>query len=527
MSKVKIPSRSKRTEGRDRVNKALGAMPRKVWYELITNIPVSAKWVHWTIMRSDNPKGLKVVYRQDAPGPTMELLSKNMDSATVDDQGNITTIEKPDSSSIYGSGFTTMGDYCSSLITYSTPEDGESFSWDEKTGEVGDIEPLEECGFMIEMVIDHDSKMGSYVQFVERLRLMISELDAIPMSEGREHKFSVQGIGKTKTDDTELCKVIEPKLIQWVDEAGTPTNGPEFTTIDSDSGWVDKLVVDTHKGGKMTINIKAVGKRHKDWKLEGFSGDKPVLIVYYKGTKQIAFIVLLRSGNNETSLNNKVIIGEISTTEVASYMVGADKMLGLQEYAIEAIFDTFRKSLLKMYPEVNMVEEMLQDWGVEMIVNDYMGKESADSFRAKFGLSAMDDMSPEDREDCVDTEVSKANGRYDIIIARKWEPTNEDGHFKKTLIEVKRTGYGRNDRNQLFAYALKDEDVDSIGGLTTKVSSDAKKGWSMDRQLIEETGRLKDVYIAKKLVDGNVHGFNVGPIFSHFLDVVRKKRESK
>ena len=96
-----------------------------------------------------------------------------------------------------------------------------------------------------------------------------------------------------------------------------------------------------------------------------------------------------------------------------------------------------------------------------------------------------------------------------------------------TLIEVKKTGYGRNDRNQLFAYALKDEDVDSIGGLTTKVSSDAKKGWSMDRQLIEETGRLKDVYIAKKLVDGNVHGFNVGPIFSHFLDVVRKKRESK
>ena len=180
-----------------------------------------------------------------------------------------------------------------------------------------------------------------------------------------------------------------------------------------------------------------------------------------------------------------------------------------------------------MYPEVNMVEEMLQDWGIEMIVNDYMGKDSADKFRSKFGLSGMDNMSPEDREDCVTPEVSKANGRYDIVISRKWEEKNEDGHFKKTLIEVKRTGYGRNDRNQLFTYALKDEDVDSIGGLTTDISPKAKKDWNMDRQLIEETGRLNDVTIAKNLVDGNVHGFNVGPVFSHFLDIVRKKRESK
>ena len=156
--------------------------------------------------------------------------------------------------------------------------------------------------------------------------------------------------------------------------------------------------------------------------------------MYYKGTKQIAFIVVLRSGNGETSLNNKVIIGEISTTEIASYMVGADKMLGLQEYAIEAIFDTFRKSLLKMYPEVNMVEEMLQDWGIEVIVNDYMGKDTADKFRAKFGLSGMDNMSPEDRDDCVEAEVSKANGRYDIVISRKWEEKNEDGHYKNCLL---------------------------------------------------------------------------------------------
>ena len=113
-----LPTREERIKARSAYNVILNSNPSKSWFELITNIPISAMEVIWDIMIKDG--GMIVTYVQDTAGPSLKTLKKNMASTnhSLKDMGNK---NKSDSSSIYGTGLTTIGDYCDSLVITSVP----------------------------------------------------------------------------------------------------------------------------------------------------------------------------------------------------------------------------------------------------------------------------------------------------------------------------------------------------------------------------------------------------------------------
>jgi hypothetical protein len=228
----KIPSREERIKARSAYNVILHSSPTKSWFELITNIPITTKEVIWDIVIEDGK--MKVTYRQDTSGPSLKTLEKNMASTkhSIKDMGNQ---DKSNSSSIYGTGLTTIGDYCNTLIITSTPDDGsEPFCVDLNTNEeLLFVEPIDFSGFQIEMEMPYSKRMGSWKNFITKLRNDIRDFDAIPISEGRVHKFSINGLS-TGTDNVELSKPIEPNLLtnNIVDLGGNKTTLPLVDGLD-------------------------------------------------------------------------------------------------------------------------------------------------------------------------------------------------------------------------------------------------------------------------------------------------------
>ncbi len=67
-----LPTREERIKARSAYNVILNSNPSKSWFELITNIPISAMEVIWDIMIKDG--GMIVTYVQDTAGPSLKTL---------------------------------------------------------------------------------------------------------------------------------------------------------------------------------------------------------------------------------------------------------------------------------------------------------------------------------------------------------------------------------------------------------------------------------------------------------------------
>jgi hypothetical protein len=511
---------------RDEVNKIIGSSPSKLWFEIITNIPNGTNLVIFDINLTDD--GLVVVYKQDSLGPTYELFVENSISEDIIQDGKLVLKSKEDSSSVYGSGFVTIGQYCDDVKLYSNDVDGDSWKLNFKTNEVEEIEPLTDCNFKIELLIPYNSKMGGWKNFITQLRSFIEEVDAKNIIKGREYKFTVNGIG-TGSDCSELSKPLQSKKPLWVDEVGTPQTTPQFNQLKVNGKMTSEIVIespstndDNDNTSAITFDVKSVGKVDSEYikGLSGSSGDKPMVVVYYKGTNQVCFMIPARKGNGQTSLNNVLVEVEVDKKEIGLFLQSTDKSTGVNDLLRITIRDTFNKLLLSLYPDTELVELMVQLYGIDIIVDDttVLG----DSFRDAFGLGIMNDMDPVVRKNIVSDEVSKDNGRYDIVIDMIWETDWElTGDTPRCVIEVKKKDFGRNDRNQVFAYALKDNLIKLAGGLSVDVSDSAKKSYGTDIDSIKRAGTLPNCTFAKDLVDIMKFNFSSTPIYNHYLGLAK------
>jgi len=504
---------------RDKVNQVIGSSPTKLWYEIITNVPNGTEEVIFDLNLTK--EGLQVVYKQDSFGPTFETFTQNSINDDIIQDGKLTLIDKKNSSSVYGSGFVTIGQYSTKVILTSNDKDGDSWSFDFLSGEFNEVGPLKDCNFQIELLIPYNTKMGGWKNYLTQLRDIIQEVDSKNILKGRKYKFSVNGFG-TDTDNLEFSKTILPKDVSWVDEAGNPTPTCKYTSFKGKNG--NKVIVTSPScnddEASITFEIKSIGKVDSSYKLSGFSGDKPMLVVYYKGTNQICFMVPVRPGNGQTSLNNLLIEAEVDKKEIGLFLQSTDKSTGVTPLLKTKLVDVFNNLLLGLYPDSKLVELMIQLFGVDMIVND----ESVlgDTFRSSIGLSEMNKLDVSVRKEITKMEVSKDSGRYDIIVNMIWETDMElNSDTPKFIGEVKKTNFGRNDRNQVFCYSLKDKLVTKAVGISYNISSSAIDAYNKDIDSIKRADSLPNTTFYP-LLDVRKYNFDKPEIYDYWQREAKK-----
>ena len=512
---------------RDKVNQLIGSSPSKLWFEIITNVPNGTNEVSFDINLTK--EGLKVFYKQDTFGPTFKTFTTNSINDDIIKDGKLTLINKENSSSVYGSGFVTIGQYSTEVILTSNDSDGDSWRYDFLTGEFSEVEPLKDCNFQLELLIPFNNKMGGWKNYITKLRDIIEEVDAKNIINGREYKFTVNGVG-SGSDSISLNKPLEPKIPLWVDEVGTSIPNPQYNQLKVNGKWTSEVVIESpssnEKNSSLTFEIKSVGKVNSDYKLSGSSGDKPMLVVYYKGTNQVCFMIPLRKGNGQTSLNNVFIEAEVDKKDIGLFLSSTDKSTGVNDLLKIKLLEDFNNLLLELYPDTELVELMVQLYGIDLIVENtsILG----DTFRNSLGLGIMNSMDVEVRKDIVKPEVSKANGRYDIVVDMIWLTDMElRPDTPRFVAEVKKKDFGRNDRNQIFAYALKDSSVTLAAGISVDITPSAQKSYGTDIDEIKRAGSLPNVTFAKDLVDIMKFDFNLPATKSYYLGLAKDIVDSK
>jgi hypothetical protein len=522
----KIPSKEQRVNARSSINQTLNSDPSKLWYEIITNIPLQAKRINWII---EVKKGyMDVTYRQDFAGPSLETLVTNMASeeTTLDSVRRSKT--KPDSGGIFGTGLQTIADYThDTLLLTSYPSKGSPFSFSFETDKITNVvNDYTDYGFELKMKIPYTNRLHSYKDFINKLRQMISDYDSENMLLNREHLFSVSGL-KSTTEDIEASLPIKIKEVSWVDEMGNPSKTPKLNGLDDGTKILPALSIESVASDdnivSVSINNIRLGKRDKDYKLEGFDGDKPMLVIYYEESKQVAFIIPLRRGNGETSLNNVLVIGTIKKNELALFLNSTDKKTGVTSIFTNTLRDTLRPYILRTYPDNNLVEKGSQLFVKDVIVNDKGGKRSAEGFRSDVGLSPMDSMTPEERDEITKLEVSRDSDRYDILVYMVWLT---GGKMTKNtpiwIAENKRKDFNRNDRNQVFGYVLKNGDVRHAVAISNSITSPSFDAWKSDISAIQRAGRLDDVTFT--MIDVADYGFNENATFTYYLNLAQQNK---
>lgn len=512
---------------RDNVNQLIGSSPIKLWFEIVTNIPNGTKVVDFDINLTN--EGLRVVYKQDSYGPTFETFVENSINDDIIQDGKLVLKSKQDSSSVYGSGYVTIGQYSSEVIISSNDSIGDSWQLNFFTNELEEITPLTDCNFKVELLIPFNNKMGGWKNYITSLRSIIEEVDAKNIVDGREYKFTVNDIG-SGSDGLNLNKPLQPKIPLWVDEVGNSIPNPQYTSLKVKGKWTDAVVIESpsnnERDSSLTFEIKSVGKVSSDYKLSGSSGDKPMLVVYYKGTNQVCFMIPVRKGNGQTSLNNVFIEAEVDKKDIGLFLSSTDKSMGVDDLLKEKLLNEFNNLLLELYPDTELVELMVQLYGIDLIVENtsILG----DTFRTALGLEDMNSMDVEERRLIVKAEVSKANGRYDIVVDMIWKTDMElTSDTPRFVGEVKKKDFGRNDRNQIFAYAIKDSLVAVAAGISVDITPSAQKSYGTDIDEIKRAGSLPNVTFANKLVDIMQYDFNSPAIKSYYLGIAKKIIDSK
>lgn len=512
---------------RDSVNQLIGSSPTKLWFEIVTNIPNGTNVVDFDIQLTK--EGLKVVYKQDSFGPTFKTFVENSINDDIIQDGKLVLKSKQDSSSVYGSGYVTIGQYSSELLISSNDSDGDSWKLNFFTNELEEIEPLVDCNFKVELLIPFNNKMGGWKNYITSLRSIIEEVDAKNILNGREYKFTINGVG-SGSDSMELNKPLQPKIPLWVDEVGTAIPTSQYNSLKVNGKWTNSVVIESpssnEEDSSLTFDIKSVGKVNSDYKLSGSSGDKPMLVVYYKGTNQVCFMIPVRKGNGQTSLNNVFIEAEVDKKDIGLFLSSTDKSTGVNDLLRNKLLEEFNNLLLELYPDTELVELMVQLYGIDLIVENT--SVLGDTFRTSLGLEAMNSMDVEERRAIVKAEVSKANGRYDIVVNMIWETDMElTSDTPRFVGEVKKKDFGRNDRNQIFAYAIKDSLVTMTAGISVDITPSAQKSYGTDIDAIKRAGSLPNVTFADKLVDIMKFDFNSPAIKSYYLGLAKNKIDSK
>jgi hypothetical protein len=224
----------------------------------------------------------------------------------------------------------------------------------------------------------------------------------------------------------------------------------------------------------------------------------------------------IRRGNGQTSLNNVLVEVEVDKKEIGLFLQSTDKSTGVTPLLQNKILDDFNNLLLVRFPDTELVELMVQLFGIDMIINDI--SILGDTFRNSLGLGEMNEIDPKVRKDMVKAEISKDSGRYDIVVNMIWltnmELTPETPRF---VGEVKKRDFGRNDRNQVFAYAIKDSLIIKVAGISVDITASSQKAYGTDIDSIKRAGLLPNVQFANNLIDVTKFNFNSPPIYNYWL----------
>ena len=328
-----------------------------------------------------------------------------------------------------------------------------------------------------------------------------------------------------------MSGVVTPWQPTWLEQNGSVRTTPEFTSLPDENGnMTNQIVVESvgadDKDGEtssIVLNIDSLGKIDSDSKLSEWVGDRPMVRIKYNGPNgQMAVLLPLRKGNGLTSLNNLLLDVWVDSKEIATYMERTDKYEGISQSFVVDILNTLQPLVLELYPSANQVEQGGQLYTYDVITIDQMGKKLSNDWRTSVGLEPMNDMTQEERISITKMEISKDNGRYDIVVNKIWETGGVlTSKTPKWLCEMKNKDFGRNDRNQLFVYSAKDKLVDHIVGVSHNISDSANKAYGVDVDAIRRGERLNGVTIQDELIDLSDMGFDAPHTYRHYLDKVR------
>ena len=246
--------------------------------------------------------------------------------------------------------------------------------------------------------------------------------------------------------------------------------------IPTDDG--DKTVLlENFRFGKRDDNYKK-SISDEEWSIKKtITSDIPYLIVYYKDSNQIAFILPLRGSSGLTSLNNVLLEADIAKDDLRPFFTTTDKFGDIDSNLKATLFKELRQYLLDRYPDNDLIERAIQLWLYEVIVNDFGGKRNADLLRNDFGWSFLNDMKPKERMKFVLLEYDSDANRQDFRIFLVAETGGKINKFTKScIVEVKRNDFTKRDTNQSMGYVTTTVNAVQIVGvsLDIKAKNDTK-----------------------------------------------------
>jgi hypothetical protein len=493
-SKIVMKSQNEVALAADKLNKKLSANPSKLWFEILTNFPSDAKVITFDISRDVTRKGFYVKVIQDGQGTTLDTINKNrLDISQVE---NVSIQQKDkNTSSIYGTGLSTIGFYSEDLvIKVKTSDDDEWSVWNTVTNEVS-YETLDiESGVIYELFIPFQRTFPTYYKYIETLREILSTYDARNIVNGRTYKITVTGMD-TPTENKVLSEVIQPNLIEWVDISGKPQVGPDVDKLEFGGKLYDSLQLDAvgvdEEDRKITLTNFRLGKRMSNKNYPGYISDIPMLNVYYKGSQQLAFTLPLRGSSGLVSLNGVVLETEISKDELRYFFESTDKFVGITSSLKDVLVKELRNYLLSQYPDNDVLERAIQEWFYDLLVYDVIGSFPSNLVRDKYDLSFLNEMESEEREKVVYLEWDGAEGRQDFKI---FLVNETDGVVTQDtpvlVIEVKRKDFNVSDRRQAITYMASTSKCTRIMALSLGISQSSFTAWNKLTAKVCNSGQL-------------------------------------
>lgn len=504
-------------------NQELSKNPLKLWFEILTNIPGIVKKVVFEIKKTSNGFDVKII--QYGEGTNLKTINGNLlDESTVK-TGSFKSKKENDSSSIYGTGIYTQSLYTSSLIYKVKTSEMDNWEvWNVKTGETSVEENTQlNSGVIIETTIPYTKRMGNYSKFIEDLRDILSVYDNRNINQGRQYILDVTGF-ETQTKDRELSSPIHSNGIGWVSKKGKSLKTAEFNCLTYEHKTYKQIVIKVPLDDNeiaITLDNIQLGKREEN--IGMMEGDRPYLIVYYKGSNQIAFMIPLRGHSGSTSLNNVVLECDIDKTELRPFFVTVDKFAGVNPILADTFSKTLKTYLLDTYPDNKLLERAIQLWMYDVIVKDFGGRLTCNGLRTLWGLDFLNDMDVETRRKVVFMEWNSDDKRHDFKIFLTDKTAKVTTDTKCIVIECKREDFNDAARLQSIGYVVTTKNVIKIIGVSRGIKPKNVDNWNKFLTNIKGSGQL-----SFDLEDGLIDVAEVGfdEHYDRYTSIALEERES-
>lgn len=504
-------------------NQELSKNPLKLWFEILTNIPGNVRKVVFEIKKTKSGFDVRII--QHGEGTNLKTINGNLLDETTVKTGLFKSKKENDSSSIYGTGIYTQSLYSSSLIYKVKTSEMDNWEvWNVKTGETSIEENTElNSGVIIETTIPYTKRMGNYSKFIEDLRDILSVYDNRNIDNGRQYILNVDGF-ETETKDRELSGPIQSNGVSWISKKGKSLKTAEFNCLTYEHKTYKQLVIkvpldDTEIA--ITLDNIKLGKREEN--IGMMEGDRPYLIVYYKGSNQIAFMIPLRGHSGSTSLNNVVLECDIDKIELRPFFVTVDKFAGVNPILADTFSKILKTYLLDTYPDNKLLERAIQLWMYDVIVKDFGGRITCNNLRTTWGLSFLNDMDVETRRKVVFMEWNSDDKRHDFKIFLTDKTAKVTTDTKCVVIECKRDDFNDAARLQSIGYVVTTKNVIKIIGVSRGIKPKNVDNWNKFLTNIKGSGQL-----SFDLEDGLIDVAEVGfdEHYDRYTTIALEERET-